>query len=170
MVVGGGLKGSREVCAGGGCEWHDDLRACWVEIYRLWRRVTRKRSTILAGAIQVCGKVCQGSVGHGAPCLRVGGFQMTREASRSMKKRTVQCQSKRFLDPHRAPELLGTFDPPQASSTMVFLGGECPISRFDRGSVLVGETCARGRAGRTPGSGARRRAHARAGSSPALPS
>jgi len=63
---------------------------------------------------------------------------MTREASRIIKKRTVQGQSERFLDPHRAPELSGTFDPPLASSTLVFLGGECPISRLDRGSVRVG--------------------------------
>jgi len=100
--------------------------------------VTRTRSTIQAGASQVCGKVWQGSLGYGAPWLLIGSFQMTREASRIIKKRTVQGQLERFLDPHRAPELSGTFDPPLASSTLVFLGGECSISRLDRGSVPVG--------------------------------
>ena len=63
----------------------------------------------------------------------------TREASRGIKKRTVQGQLERFLDPHRAPKLSGTFDPPLASSTLVFLGGGCPILRLDGGSVSVGQ-------------------------------
>ena len=100
--------------------------------------MTRKRSTIQAGASQVRGKVWQGSLGYGAPWLLIGSFQMTREASRIIKKRTVQGQSECFLDPHRAPELSGTFDPPLASSTLVFLFGRCPISRLNRGSVPIG--------------------------------
>jgi len=45
---------------------------------------------------------------------------MTRETSRSVKRRTFQDKLERFLDPHRASELSGTFDPPLDASTLVF--------------------------------------------------